>query len=345
MKSSTKTKSFNQSFQALVEKANTLNITIPHKAFTKCPTSGDTDIESGLIQSRLGLSILDGMSVENQIFIRKIIRFADEEVAWHTIEYLEAGSFDFIDHIQCGQTKSLCTDYLKILTGSLVDFEDSLNGETLCQHKGTTLAIIRPIHFEPTEGGDIHLFEKAMFKITANSTSKEICDSFNSLPNLKNCTIDTEPYQYETHPIFTTLKSVVHSLKRSLSKEGLDLKLGHAQELLAAFFGLYNWNELKALEKKSYHKSIRPVIFVGTINGKLIHKYYIDLARGLSENCQTLGSGKIIDINLDFFHTSFTKSNCISKSILISDIPSPYIHKDCSMVKYVSEVPPLDLLS
>ncbi len=255
----------------VADKATKLGIGLPHDAWHQFGTfesNISNTAEIPVTRTKFGRAIMDCVEDPN---IRYVFRIVDSKINppdWHYIEHFDESTISRYDTIEGARSLEFALAHVReqFELEDLIceEVEDSETVSFLCD--GVLYARVSRMVFHHAPNAKLTTrISKGLKHLSSGKTAGEI----NSLmANLLGCQLTSEISTEKVEPggdrmdyvVCSSLNNLSYSMKKAFKFLNIDISIGHAHELISAFFGYTSWNAFSVLEKQADSISINPSV-------------------------------------------------------------------------------------
>ncbi len=230
---------------------------------------------------------MDHIEDPNIRYVFRLIDAQNNPPDWHSIEYSESCTLGGFENSEGARSKASAVQRVQELADQedLDLTEDAFDDGSIRFYVGDEwVATIAKITFEDA---DDKLIKKTVSVLKlSTSIHDEACLRRIFSPLLSTETIRpgcvSKHSRNNDYFTYSTLNNLAAAIKKSFARLDSGISLGHAQELLAAFFNYPSWNHLRAVENSCEGIAINPAVV-------LVHQLPVYLASEFGWDHWTVG--------------------------------------------------------
>ncbi|MDQ2077362.1 hypothetical protein [Marinimicrobium sp. ABcell2] len=292
----------------LVKKATQLGVTLPHDIWSLDRVlPGELVYQHARIyKTKLAHAVMDHIEDQN---IRYVFRLFDRRInppQWHCIQYPLDCILDRVDDLEALRSKEAATAHVLglIAEQGIVDFSTTVNdsGIVYTTDDGEILATISEMEFATPPDTGMKKAQQLLRNASSGKSEKELFELFAAFFGVTaNYDLDDPgaPMHSYDYAVCTSLGSLARSIKKAFRVLSIEISMGHAQELTAAFFNFDSWNRLIALERTSSTGSIHPMaVSVYRFEDQPEHLFFASPSEALCHFRTMISPEKRFEINV-----------------------------------------------
>lgn len=266
-------------------------------------------------------------------YIERVSGFNKEPITWHFIELTKFSMEISRRHNRVNYATSLAAALSFIVdeldSAHIYPDEITVAGNTFeFKLNGNLLFRIGEIQFESVSESATHHVKSALKSIKIHNEGERLQKRLQKISGLEvlyvNC---NETVKYSDTCLFTMAENLPVSMKRMLGDHyGIDVKIAQALELVAAAFGVGNWNTFQALINKHRNSLHAPLGLTEYNDAGQTTKFFRNAAEGIVAMANAVKthpdhvSGQKILMSYVRTHKDYLSIDLVDNEILNDDI-------------------------